>query len=97
MARARPPALETRKPASPGGTQRRALRRDTFRAAAVEQLESGRSATASRSSNRNSAPIRLRLFYDAVAAAKARSADVVIVDTAGRLHTKSNLMPSSKK
>src|SRR5439155_22079736 len=37
------------------------------------------------------------VVYDAVAAAKARSADVVIVDTAGRLHTKSNLMAELEK
>src|SRR5213079_2960957 len=37
------------------------------------------------------------VVYDAVAAAKARAADVVIVDTAGRLHTKSNLMAELEK
>jgi len=37
------------------------------------------------------------VVFDAVAAAKARNADAVIVDTAGRLHTKSNLMAELEK
>lgn len=37
------------------------------------------------------------VVYDALASAKARNADIVIIDTAGRLHTKTNLMEELKK
>jgi len=70
---------------------------DTFRAAAVEQLEVW--------CNRADVPIIKRednsdpasVVYDAVQAAKARNIDVLIVDTAGRLHNKKNLMDELKK
>ena len=70
---------------------------DTFRAAAIEQLEvwgrrSGVEVVKQKSGSDPSAVI-----YDALAAARARAADVVIVDTAGRLHTKSNLMAELEK
>jgi fused signal recognition particle receptor len=70
---------------------------DTFRAAAVEQLEEwGR---------RNGIPVIAQhsgadsasVIFDAVQAARARGVDVVIADTAGRLHTKTNLMEELKK
>jgi fused signal recognition particle receptor len=65
---------------------------DTFRAAAIDQLE--------RWGERIGAPVVTQapgadpsaVAFDAIKAAQARGADVVIVDTAGRLHTKSNLM-----
>jgi fused signal recognition particle receptor len=70
---------------------------DTFRAAAVEQLEIW--------SRRVGAPIVKQqtgadpsaVVYDAIQAAKTGRADVVIIDTAGRLHTKVNLMEELKK
>lgn len=70
---------------------------DTFRAAAIEQLEvwgrrSGVEVVRQKSGSDPSAVI-----FDALAAARARAADVVIVDTAGRLHTKSNLMAELEK
>jgi fused signal recognition particle receptor len=65
---------------------------DTFRAAAIEQLEvwatrSGVDLIKTRQGGDPSAAL-----YDALAAAKARKIDVLLVDTAGRLHTKSDLM-----
>jgi len=70
---------------------------DTFRAAASEQLAIW--------GERNGVPVIRHqegadpgaVVFDAVAAAKARGTDVLIVDTAGRLHTKSNLMEELKK
>ena len=70
---------------------------DTFRAAAIEQLEiwAKRSDTQFVKHQKNSDPAAVA--YDAVVAAQSRGIDVVIVDTAGRLHTKSNLMEELKK
>ncbi|MGH9698713.1 MAG: signal recognition particle-docking protein FtsY [Candidatus Acidiferrales bacterium] len=70
---------------------------DTFRAAAIEQLEvwarrSGIDVIKQKSGSDPSAVI-----FDALSAAVARKTDVVIVDTAGRLHTKSNLMAELEK
>ena len=70
---------------------------DTFRAAAVEQLEvwakrSGVDLIKQKSGSDPSAVI-----FDALTAARSRASDVVIVDTAGRLHTKSNLMAELEK
>ncbi|WP_442488769.1 signal recognition particle-docking protein FtsY [Halomonas litopenaei] len=70
---------------------------DTFRAAAVEQLKVW--------GERNSVPVVAQhtgadsasVIYDAVAAARARGVDVLIADTAGRLHNKSHLMEELKK
>jgi fused signal recognition particle receptor len=70
---------------------------DTFRAAAAEQLSIW--------GERNSVPVVKHkegadpgaVVFDALAAAKARGIDVLLVDTAGRLHTKSNLMEELKK
>jgi fused signal recognition particle receptor len=70
---------------------------DTFRAAAIEQLE----VWARRSDvviiKQKSGADPSAVIYDALSAAQARAADVVIVDTAGRLHTKSNLMTELEK
>ncbi len=70
---------------------------DTFRAAAIEQLEEWgkRTATEVIKTKPNGDPAAV--LYDALQAAKARRADYVIVDTAGRLHTKSNLMEELNK
>ncbi len=70
---------------------------DTFRAAAVEQLQSW--------GERNQLPVVAQhtgadpasVIYDALQAATSRGIDVLIADTAGRLHTKSNLMEELKK
>lgn len=70
---------------------------DTFRAAAVEQLKVW--------GERNNVPVVAQhtgadsasVIYDALAAAKARRVDVLIADTAGRLHNKSHLMEELKK
>jgi fused signal recognition particle receptor len=70
---------------------------DTFRAAAVEQLEIWAQRNGIEVIKQKSGADPAAVVYDAVAAAKARSADVVIVDTAGRLHTKSNLMAELEK
>ncbi|MDM8349035.1 signal recognition particle-docking protein FtsY [Pseudomonas sp. sp1636] len=70
---------------------------DTFRAAAVEQLqvwgERNRIAVIAQHTGADSASV----IFDAVQAAKARGMDVLIADTAGRLHTKDNLMEELKK
>jgi fused signal recognition particle receptor len=70
---------------------------DTFRAAAIEQLEiwAKRADTQFVKHQKGSDPAAVA--YDAVVAAQSRGIDVVIVDTAGRLHTKSNLMEELKK
>lgn len=70
---------------------------DTFRAAAVEQLQAW--------GERNQVPVIAQatgadpasVIYDALQAATARKADVLIADTAGRLHTKVNLMEELRK
>lgn len=70
---------------------------DTFRAAAVEQLQTW--------GERNQVPVIAQhtgadsasVIYDAVQAAQARGVDVLIADTAGRLHTQSNLMDELAK
>jgi fused signal recognition particle receptor len=70
---------------------------DTFRAAAVEQLKSW--------GERNSVPVVAQgpgadaaaVVYDALQSARAKQVDVLIADTAGRLHTQHNLMEELKK
>lgn len=70
---------------------------DTFRAAAVEQLQVW--------GERNAIPVVAQqtgadsasVIYDAVSAAKARNVDILIADTAGRLHTRDNLMDELAK
>lgn len=70
---------------------------DTFRAAAIEQLEIWAQRNGIEMVKQKSGADPAAVVYDAVAAAKARGADAVIVDTAGRLHTKSNLMAELDK
>jgi fused signal recognition particle receptor len=70
---------------------------DTFRAAAIEQLEIWAQRNGIEVVKQKSGTDPAAVVFDAVASAKARSADVVIVDTAGRLHTKSNLMAELEK
>ena len=70
---------------------------DTFRAAAVEQLtEWARRADVEIIAHQEGSD-PAAVVFDAVAAAKARNADVLIYDTAGRLHNKKNLMEELKK
>ena len=70
---------------------------DTFRAAANEQLEEwAKRAGVQMIGGQNGADPG-SVVYDAVAAAKARSADILIIDTAGRLHNKKNLMNELNK
>jgi fused signal recognition particle receptor len=70
---------------------------DTFRAAAVEQLEIWAQRNGVEVVKQKSGADPAAVVYDAVAAGKARASDAVIVDTAGRLHTKSNLMAELEK
>lgn len=70
---------------------------DTFRAAAAEQLEiwAGRSGADIVRHEEGSDPASV--VFDGIAAAKARGSDVIIIDTAGRLHNKANLMNELNK
>jgi fused signal recognition particle receptor len=70
---------------------------DTFRAAAAEQLqvwgERNQIPVVAQHTGADSASV----IFDAIQAAKSRDVDVIIADTAGRLHNKSNLMEELKK
>ncbi len=70
---------------------------DTFRAAAADQLEiwAGRSGAAIVRQHEGADPASV--VYDGIQAAKARNADVILIDTAGRLHNKQNLMNELNK
>ena len=70
---------------------------DTFRAAAIEQLEIWGSRTHTDVIRQKPGADPSAVLFDALHAARARNADYVIVDTAGRLHTKSNLMAELEK
>ena len=70
---------------------------DTFRAAAVEQLEIWAQRTGAHVIKHQYGSDPSAVAYDAVHAARARSADVLLIDTAGRLHTQINLMEELKK
>ena len=65
---------------------------DTFRAAASEQLNEWAKRSKVRIVKHNEGADSASVVYDGLASAKAKKTDVVIVDTAGRLHTKENLM-----
>lgn len=70
---------------------------DTFRAAAAEQLEIWGKRIAVPVLRHDEGADPAAVVYDALQSAKARNVDVLIVDTAGRLHTKSNLMHELEK
>ena len=70
---------------------------DTFRAAAGEQLALWGRRVGAEVVRHQGGGDPAAVAYDGVAAAQARKADVVLVDTAGRLHTKSNLMDELRK
>jgi len=70
---------------------------DTFRAAAIEQLEVWGQRTGTEVIRTKAGGDPSAVLYDALQAASARHTDYVIVDTAGRLHTKTNLMAELEK
>jgi fused signal recognition particle receptor len=70
---------------------------DTFRAAAVEQLQTWGERNAIPVVAQHTGADSASVIYDAVQSAQAKGIDVLIADTAGRLHTKSNLMDELKK
>jgi fused signal recognition particle receptor len=70
---------------------------DTFRAAAIEQLEVWGERTGTEVIHTKPGVDPSAVLYDALQAANARHSDYVIVDTAGRLHTKTNLMAELEK
>jgi fused signal recognition particle receptor len=70
---------------------------DTFRAAAIEQLEVWGDRTGTEVIRTKAGGDPAAVLYDALQAASARKTDYVIVDTAGRLHTKTNLMAELEK
>jgi fused signal recognition particle receptor len=70
---------------------------DTFRAAAIEQLDVWAQRAGVDMIRQNTGADPSAVVFDALQAAKARAVDYVIVDTAGRLHTKENLMAELEK
>ncbi|HEY8001019.1 MAG TPA: signal recognition particle-docking protein FtsY [Solirubrobacterales bacterium] len=70
---------------------------DTYRAAAIEQLETWAERAGTEIVKGNAGGDPGAVVFDALAAGEARGADVVIVDTAGRLHTHDNLMEELSK
>ncbi|MBF0320522.1 MAG: signal recognition particle-docking protein FtsY [Nitrospirae bacterium] len=70
---------------------------DTFRAAAIEQLDIWASRSSAQIVKHQHGSDPAAVAFDAIEAAKARALDLVIVDTAGRLHNKSHLMEELKK
>ncbi len=70
---------------------------DTFRAAAIEQLELWSERTGATIIKQKSGGDPGAVAFDAIKSAQARNTDVVIIDTAGRLHTKTNLIEELKK
>ena len=70
---------------------------DTFRAAAIEQLETWGDRIGIDVIRHRHGADPAAVVFDGLAAAKARGVDVVLIDTAGRLHTKSNLMDELRK
>lgn len=70
---------------------------DTFRAAAIEQLDIWAQRSGCEIIKQNEGSDPAAVVYDAISAAKARNADVIICDTAGRLHNKKHLMDELAK
>ena len=70
---------------------------DTFRAAAIEQLTEWSNRTGADIIAQSEGSDPAAVIYDAIAAAKSRNADVLICDTAGRLHNKKNLLDELAK
>jgi fused signal recognition particle receptor len=80
-----------------GGRQPLLVAGDTFRAAAIDQLQVWADRIGAKVIRQRHGADPAAVAFDGIAAAKARSADVVLIDTAGRLHTKSNLMDELRK
>ncbi len=70
---------------------------DTFRAAAIEQLEIWAERSGANIVKQKEGSDPAAVVFDAIAAAKARNADIIICDTAGRLHNKKHLMDELSK
>ena len=70
---------------------------DTFRAAAIDQLKTWADRAGVEMISHNEGADPAAVVYDAVSAAKARNTDIVLIDTAGRLHNKKNLMDELAK
>jgi len=70
---------------------------DTFRAAAIEQLERWSERSGAELVKRHEGADAAAVVFDALKAATSRAVDTVLVDTAGRLHTKTNLMAELEK
>ncbi len=70
---------------------------DTFRAAAVEQLKAWGEKTSTAVISNSEGTDPASVVFDAIKAAQARGTDILIVDTAGRLHNKKNLMEELSK
>lgn len=70
---------------------------DTFRAAAIEQLEIWAQRAGAQIVKHKTGSDAAAVAFDAIVSARAKKADIVIIDTAGRLHTKTNLMEELKK
>jgi len=70
---------------------------DTFRAAAIEQIKTWGERTGATVIAHEHGSDAAAVVYDAISHAKSKNKDVVIIDTAGRLHNKSNLMEELKK
>lgn len=70
---------------------------DTFRAAAIDQLKTWSTRAGVDIIAQNEGADPSAVVYDAVAAAKARNTDILLIDTAGRLHNKKNLMDELAK
>ena len=70
---------------------------DTFRAAAADQLEIWAERSGSAIVRQNEGADPASVVYDGIQAARARDVDVIIIDTAGRLHNKTNLMNELNK
>lgn len=70
---------------------------DTFRAAASDQLSQWADRTKTRIIKQAEGADAAAVVFDGIASAKAKGTDVLLVDTAGRLHTKTNLMEELKK
>ena len=70
---------------------------DTFRAAAIDQLKTWANRAGVEMISHNEGADPAAVVYDAVSAAKARNTDILLIDTAGRLHNKKNLMDELAK
>ena len=70
---------------------------DTFRAAAIDQLKTWANRAGVDIIAQNEGADPSAVVYDAVAAAKSRNTDILLIDTAGRLHNKKNLMDELAK